>query len=130
VTGTPNDRVAPASEPNSIVMRDHDYLLAHPLKVGKQRIRVTNTGAQPHEAGVWMLKSGTTEAAAREWFAHPAGPPPATPIGGVMALSPGETSVLPVDLPKGTAVLFCYVPDATDARSHIAHGMVRFVEVR
>lgn len=130
VTGRASDRVAPASEPNTIILRDHDYLLAHPLRVGKQRIRVTNLGSQPHEAGVWMLNPGTTEAAARDWFAHPSGPPPATPVGGAMVLSPGESNVLPVDLPSGTAVLFCYVPDSRDGRSHVSHGMLAFSEVR
>jgi hypothetical protein len=116
-------------EANTITLRDHTFQLSEPLRAGRQRILVENAGSQPHEAGLWMLNPGVTEAAARAWLQHPSGPPPATPVGGVVDLSPGERSVLSIDLRPGIAILLCYSPDPKTGRSHVAMGMLHFVHV-
>ena len=35
-----------------------------------------------------------------------------------------------VDLKPGTYVLVCFIPDAKDGKPHLAHGMMKVVEIQ
>ena len=55
--------------------------------------------------------------------------PPAHFLGGVTAIAPGQTNVLSLALTPGRYALLCFVPDAKDGKPHVAHGMMRDVEI-
>lgn len=56
-------------------------------------------------------------------------PPALTPSGGVAAISPGQTAVVPVDLKPGGYLAICLVR-GTNGEAHALHGMVQLFTVR
>jgi len=57
------------------------------------------------------------------------GPPPAEPVGGVVALDKGARASFVADLSPGEYGLICFVPDAKDGKAHVVHGMVKTIKV-
>jgi uncharacterized cupredoxin-like copper-binding protein len=109
---------------------DHTFELSKPLTPGRHTIRVENVGPQPHEVALLKLAPGKTV----EEFAHWAesgmkGPPPAEPIGGVVALDKGGSGTFTVDLTAGDYGLICFVPDAKDGKPHLVYGMMKTIKV-
>lgn len=84
---------------------------------------VRNLDRDTHEVAVVRLAPGKTVRDLINWAKHPAGPPPATPIGGFGALHGGGHGwfVLP-RLPHGHYALACFVPNAMGV-PHLAMGM-------
>ena len=98
-------------------------------------LKVANRGHQPHEVTFLRLPTGRTEAAIQPYLralqASPLlqPPPPYRAAGGVAAVSPGETAIVPVDLKPGTYVAICLVRGG-DGRPHALHGMIKRFTVR
>src|SRR6266536_2853151 len=98
-------------------------------------LRVTNLGRQPHEVTFLRLPPGRTESAIRPYLRvlrassmlQP--PPPFTAAGGVAAMSPGETAIVPVSLRPGDYLAICLVR-GRDGEPHAVHGMVAHFTVR
>jgi len=98
-------------------------------------LRVTNQGRQPHEVTFLRLPPGRTESAIRPYLRvlrassmlQP--PPPFTAAGGVAAMSPGETAIVPVSLRPGDYLAICLVR-GRDGEPHAVHGMVAHFTVR
>ncbi len=44
-------------------------------------------------------------------------------------MEPGDTAQFTVALEPGDYVLACFVPDASDGKAHLAHGMARQVKI-
>lgn len=125
--GNPAPHVAPEA---SVVIRliDYAFILSTPLTVGRQAIRVENTGVEPHELALLKLDAGKTMADLQGYLEHAQGPPPASRVGGVTALAPTLDAYHEVDLTPGDYVLACFV-SAADGRSHIAHGKIQPIRV-
>ena len=114
----------------TIKLVDYDFELSAPLAAGKQTILVENDGPQAHELALLKLAPGKTVADFAAWDAGGMkGPPPAEPIGGVVALDTGTRATFTADLTPGDYGLLCYVPDAKDGRPHLAHGMIKTIKV-
>jgi hypothetical protein len=114
----------------TIKLVDYDFQLSQPLTAGKRTILVENDGPQPHELALLKLAPGKTVADFAAWDAGGMkGPPPAEPIGGVVALDKGGRATFTADLTPGDYGLLCFVPDAKDGRPHLAHGMIKTIKV-
>jgi hypothetical protein len=114
----------------TIKLVDYDFQMAKPLTAGKRTIMVENDGPQPHEIALLKLAPGKTIADFVAWEAGGMkGPPPAEPIGGVVALDKGARGTFTVDLTPGDYGLLCFVPDSKDGRPHLAHGMIKTIKV-
>jgi uncharacterized cupredoxin-like copper-binding protein len=114
----------------TITLVDYDFQLSQPLTAGKRTILVLNDGPQPHEVALLKLAPGKTVADFVAWDAGGMkGPPPAEPIGGVVALDKGARASFTADLSPGEYGLLCFVPDAKDGRPHLAHGMIKTIKV-
>jgi uncharacterized cupredoxin-like copper-binding protein len=114
----------------TIKLVDYDFQLSKPLTPGKRTIMVENDGPQPHEIALLRLAPGKTVADFVAWDAGGMkGPPPAEPIGGVVALDKGARASFTADLTPGEYGLLCFVPDAKDGRPHLAHGMIKTIKV-
>ena len=123
---------AAAVEPvadNTMALDDYSFRLERPLHAGRQRLRIRNAAAQPHEVAIVKLAAGKRVEDALAWLRRMDGPPPFAPAGGTMALTSGASTVTTLDLTPGAYVLLCFVPDAKDDKSHVAHGMVKEVTV-
>ena len=78
---------------------------------------------------VLRLAPGKRAADYISWYARQDGPPPGELVGGVTSIQPGKDAIVQANLPAGTYALFCLIPDAKDGRSHVAHGMIREINV-
>ena len=114
----------------TIKMLDYDYELSQPLTPGRHTIRVENEGPQPHELALLKLAPGKTVADFAAWEkAGMKGPPPAEPMGGVVALDKGGNATFTADLTAGDYALMCFIPDSKDGKLHYMHGMMKPIKV-
>jgi hypothetical protein len=131
VTPAPTTAVSdlPAADA-TITLVDYDFRISEPLTAGKQTILVENAGPQAHELALLKLAPGKTVADFAAWDAGGMkGPPPAEPIGGVVALDTGAKATFVADLSPGEYGLICFVPDTKDGKPHLAHGMMKTIRV-
>ena len=114
----------------TITLVDYDFQLSKPLTPGKQTILVENDGPQAHELALLKLAPGKTVADFAAWDeGGMKGPPPAEPVGGIVALDKGARASFTADLTPGDYGLICFVPDSKDGRPHLAHGMIKTIKV-
>jgi len=114
----------------TIKLVDYDFQVSQPLTAGKRTILVENDGPQPHEVALLKLAPGKTVADFAAWDAGGMkGPPPAEPIGGVVALDKGASATFTADLTPGEYGLLCFVPDTKDGKPHLVHGMMKAIKV-
>jgi uncharacterized cupredoxin-like copper-binding protein len=129
VKGTAPAAADPAAD-NTITLNDYDVTPAHPLTAGAHTFRVENTGPQVHEVMILRMLPGKSLKDFQRWAGNDMmGPPPARPVGGIVALTKGRHAEFTVTLVAGTYVFVCFVPDDSDGKPHVAHGMVKAVTV-
>jgi hypothetical protein len=129
--------VAPAVN-GTITMFDFDFTMPNTIPAGKSMYTVTNTGAQFHEFNIGQLAPGKTLADAKAFLdpapntPPPAGPPPVAPVGGMNALSRGNSGIVVLDLTPGEYVALCNVPDQSkpNGDSHVHLGMIKGFTVK
>lgn len=112
-----------------LTLDDYSFTFAPSLTAGRHTIAVENKAAQPHHVEIMKLEPGKTADDAMAWSRTRQGPPPFQVWGGTSALSPGKTVTLTGDFTRGSYLLVCFVPDATDGRSHLAHGMLQVLTI-
>jgi hypothetical protein len=126
-TVTPATAAVPAPNADiSLVLSDYAFTFDKPLTAGRHTIKVENTATQDHEIELVRLAPGKTLADFEKWLAAGmAGPPPGNAVGGVAGMKPGAVNYFDVDLTPGEYVAICFVPDHTDGKPHLMHGMVK-----
>lgn len=126
LTVTPSTKQAaalPAAD-LELTLVDYAFSFAAPPTSAHRTIRVTNGATQDHEIAIFRLLPGKTMDDVGAWAMTFDGPPPIEAVGGVPLIMPGQTMNFDVDLTPGSYVALCFVPDATDGRIHVEHGMV------
>jgi hypothetical protein len=113
----------PASD-LTLTLVDYAFSFSAPPTRGSHVIRVENGATQAHEVALFRFLPGKTMDDFVAWGATYEGPPPVDVVGGVAAFRPGLVSTMEVDLTPGDYLAVCFVPDANDGASHLAHGMV------
>ena len=129
VTGSQAQSVSLSGTRDTITLTDYAFDIPRDLGAGTHEVTVRNTGTQSHELVITRPAPGRSAADVAQWAAHMQGPPPAHFLGGVTAIAPGQTNVLSLSLTPGRYALLCFVPDAKDGRPHVAHGMMRDLEI-
>ncbi|MDQ6908854.1 MAG: hypothetical protein M3176_18710 [Chloroflexota bacterium] len=119
----------------TITMFDFDFTMPDTLPAGKSMYTVMNTGAQFHEFNIGQIVPGKTIGDVKAYYAAtapPAGPPPLIPMGGMNALTKGNTGIAVFDLMPGNYVAICNVPDQSkpNGDSHAHLGMVKGFTVK
>ena len=107
----------------TLTLTDYAFGFSEPLTAGTHSIRVRNGADQAHEIALFKLLPGKTMDDVMAWENYE-GPSPMEPVGGVAAIAPGQAVNMNVTLDSGDYVALCFIPDATDGRMHVAHGMV------
>jgi hypothetical protein len=118
---------APAAMPPADMMLtlvDYAFGFSTPPTAGQHVIHVMNGAAQSHEVVFVKLHAGRTMDDLMAWGATYAGDPPFDTHGGVSAIRAGQMVDVHVDFTPGEWAALCFVPDASDALPHVAHGMV------
>ena len=123
---TPGPQQASLPEPAdlTVILQDYGYATSAPLTAGPHRLRVRNDGKQSHELELARLAPGKSPGDIPAWIEKMQGPPPASFLGGVSPLAPGQENELSLTLTPGHYVMLCFIPDAKDGKPHTAHGMI------
>lgn len=95
-----------------------------PVAAGEITLKLTNNGAEPHEANVLKLGEGATVESIAAWFQAPEGPPPFETVGGAQGIMPGASTLATVNLAAGNYALICFIPNA-EGVPHAFLGMVK-----
>lgn len=123
--------VAARSDTARVVLDDYGFMLEPAWRAGRHAVRVENRAAQPHELAVFRLDPGKRAADVVRWAGSlTGGQPPGMLVAGTTALGRGQVARLTLTLAPGAYALLCFLPDATDGRSHVQHGMTRELTVR
>ncbi len=115
-----------------LTMHLNDYAFGNPATIpaGTRHIAVVNDAKQPHEVVLFQLDAGKTLAdlaafaAAIDGHGTLDGPPPGHMRGGIVAIAPGTSGLMEVQLEPGSYALICFIPDAKDGQPHFMHGMI------
>ena len=134
-TESPSEAAA-RSQPTKLTIAATDYGFDAPDTItgGTVEISFTNTGKEPHFAGVAAVRPGKTFEDVQAALTAPAssppppGPPPFEDVAGIATADPGRSSKATLNLPAGTYALFCQIP-SPDGVSHAHKGMVRKLTV-
>jgi hypothetical protein len=115
------------SEPKAgttITLRDFQFALSQPITPGLHTIGVMNHGTQPHEVVVVQLAPGASALDfVRAVEPGGSGPPPGTPIGGLVGMETGDHAFFTAQFEPGRYGLICFFPDAATGQPHFARGM-------
>lgn len=122
-----------AAEPEAdvtVTLSDYAFAFSKPLTAGAHVIRVENAGPQVHEITFERLDEGKGLQDFVAWGqGGMKGPPPSTPVGGLIGPTKGGHAYLSVTLPPGKYLVLCYVPDEKDGKPHIMHGMMQEITI-
>lgn len=131
LTVTPSASTPAPLPPSDLTLTLVDYAFAFsaPPTAGSHVIRVENGASQAHEIALFRFLPGKGMDDLMAWSATYDGPAPVTPVGGVPGFRPGQVAHMYVDLEPGQYVALCFLPDATDGKPHLEHGMVLPFEV-
>ena len=131
VTGTATAGAQLPTATDTFKLVDYAFESSRQLTPGHHTILVDNTASQPHELVLLKLSPGQSVKDFATWATTGGmkGPPPAMPIGGVVALDPGVQGEFTADLEPGDYGLICFVSDAKDGKMHLEHGMIRQIKV-
>jgi len=114
-----------------VTMRDFSFDTPDTLPSGLLTYRVTNRGAQAHEMVFLRLAAGKSWRDVMAFLQTPkATTLPGTVVGGVSALSPGETAWVKLNLVPGTYIILCFLPDKSSGLLHVQLGMICSITVK
>jgi hypothetical protein len=129
---TPAASGAPAAQVTgdvTMTLSDYTFTLSQPITAGAHTIRVQNGATQSHEVELVRLAPGKTVDDMKAWMQTLQGPPPASAIGGIAGIAPGQTQSFRYDFAAGNYVLICFLPAREDGKPHFMHGMLMPVTV-
>lgn len=124
-------QVRPPRSDIKVTMRDFSFDTPDTLTPGQLTYQVTNRGAQAHEMVFLRLAGGKTWKDLMAFLQTPqAATLPGSIVGGMSALSPGETAWVTMDLVPGTYVILCFLPDKSSGLLHVQLGMICSITVK
>ncbi len=132
VTASTGPMAAEPAADITITAKDYTWDISGPITAGTHTFRVENAGPQVHEVQILQLAPKKTGKDFQAWMAAGMkGPPPAREVGGFVGPMPvaGAHGFFTRTLAAGNYLFICFVPDAKDAKPHVAHGMMKEVPV-
>lgn len=128
----PPPTTVPAIPEVTINAADFSYTAPDSINAGWVRVKLTNTGQEPHHVQFLRLNDGVTLAQFQE--ALKKGPGPALAVskemGGVGAIAPKGAAQAVINLQAGEYVILCFVESPSDHLPHLAKGMVKPISVK
>lgn len=127
------DTPAAETEPTAVDIQGTDYAFVAPatLEAGTLEVTFTNSGQEPHFAGIGKVADGRTFEDVRGALSSPAssgpapsGPPPFEDYAGVPVVDPGLAATAVFELEPGEYAIYCLLP-SRDGQSHAQKGMVQ-----
>jgi hypothetical protein len=112
----------------TITARDYAFEVADTVAAGPITIRLHNAGQDFHEVDLMRLTDGHTMADVAHAMDARQHVPWVAELGGVAAVAPGDDAAVTIDVPAGSYVVICGVPDA-HGTPHAMKGMMRTLVV-
>jgi hypothetical protein len=132
VPGSAAEQAEPPPQADvTVTMHNYSFELSGPLRAGRRVLRLESAGPQEHHILLQRLAPGKSKADVERWMAGGrTGARPVSPVFfGTSRQSRGETLYITVDLERGSYLFICVIPDASDGRPHVEHGMRTEVHV-
>lgn len=127
--GATVSEAAPAAIQELVIKTvDYAFDMAESVRPGLTRVKLTNSGKEPHH--VWMIRLEDGKGLKDLFDAVKHGeqlPSWAKHVGGPNALA-GSESVALMDLQPGTYAVLCFIPSA-DGKPHVMKGMAKELRV-
>ena len=122
---------APSIPEISIDAADFSYSAPDTVIAGWVRVKLTNSGAEPHHVQFLRLNDGVSLAQFQEALKKGEGPALALvqQMGGVGAIAPTGSAQVVLNLPAGDYVILCFIPSPSDHVAHLAKGMIDTIKV-
>lgn len=116
----------------SIDAMDFSYTAPETINAGWVRVKLSNSGKEPHHVQLLRLNEGVTLEQFQEALKQGEGPALALvkEMGGVGAIAPGGSAQAVINLTDGEYVILCFVPSPSDHVAHLAKGMIKSLMVR
>src|SRR5580704_1227726 len=112
----------------TITARDYAFEAADTVAAGPITIRLHNAGQDFHEVDLVRLTDGHTMADVAHAMDARQHVPWVAELGGVAAVAPGDDAAVTIDVPAGSYIVICGVPDA-HGTPHAMKGMMRTLVV-
>jgi hypothetical protein len=111
---------------------DYSYTAPDAIPEGWVRVKLTNSGQEPHHVQFLRLNDGVTLDQFEEALKQGEGPAMAMvrQMGGVGAIAPSLSAQAVLNLPAGEYVILCLVPSPSDHIAHHAKGMIKGITVQ
>ncbi|MCC7025018.1 MAG: hypothetical protein IT338_19460 [Thermomicrobiales bacterium] len=138
---SPTAAANPPAADVDVTLQEYAFLgLDRPIPAGPHIWKLTNSGKQPHVMLLFKGPAGITMDEFRALLQLPAQgtPPPSVPYTasdfdfvqpGAALLSAGQTMWLALDLPPGTYIALCFIPDEATGAPHAVLGMIQVFTV-
>lgn len=129
----PKPGAAPAAAPQEVTFVATEFAFTGPdtIAPGFTTVHLVNQGTQDHHLILGRLDDGKTLQDLMTFVKeHPSAEPPYLSWrGAANAVATGGSDGATVDLPAGSYVAICFIPDPTDRRAHLTKGMIKEVTV-
>ena len=129
--------IVPATGPSAmpevlIEARDFSYMMTESISAGWVRVRLTNSGQEPHHVQFLRLNDDVNFEQFKEALKQGEGPALALvkQMGGVGVIAPTGAAQVVLNLSAGRYVLICFVPSPNDHVPHLAKGMIQPITVQ
>jgi hypothetical protein len=119
-------REIPPAATQEVGMVDFAYVGPDRWPAGSHVLRVENRGRQEHQLRLARLHPRSS---LQDWLESEDPDDHATAVAGVARLGPGAVAYLPVELPAGTYLAYCLIPDPASGSPHVEMGMLRVIHV-
>jgi hypothetical protein len=117
----------------TVYMTSSDRFIAPRVLPANGTIEVRNVSDTLHFMNVWPTRPGTTDEQVQAYLdsgLEEDSPFVDGPAVGLNVISPGRQAQLGYNLPPGTYVLFCEIPDDRTGIPHVFMGMYKIVTLR
>jgi uncharacterized cupredoxin-like copper-binding protein len=116
----------------SIDAMDFSYTAPETIGAGWVRVKLSNSGKEPHHVQFLRLNDGVTLEQFQDALKQGEGPALALvkEMGGVGVVAPGASAKAVINLTEGEYVILCFVPSPNDHVPHLAKGMIKSLMIQ
>lgn len=118
---------APPTADVEVLFKDFTFEHATPFLTGRQVLKVRNVGERPHNLQLYRFEPGKTLQDFATWRATRQGPSPATPVGGMDTMAPGQEGWVVLTLVPGRYLIVCGTPEGDVIHAQL--GMLEEFEI-
>lgn len=115
----------------TIEAADFSFTAPDSVSEGWVRVKLINSGSEPHHVQFMRMKDGVTFEQFQEALSQGEGPALALveQVGGVGAVHPAGSAQAVLNLTPGEYIMMCFIPSVSDGMHHFMKGMIETMTV-